>query len=116
MISPLASNFGFNSLCSLCLTRRFMSAENIFPATERDKKTSNRATFKSLISVVCSCLSQMGDNSLVFAILEKVILEQIVSWLTFMQFCYLHGWSCFWASEVSVGQILFISKIEHEIR
>jgi hypothetical protein len=93
-----------------------MSAENIFPATERDMKTSNRATFKSLISVVCSCLSQMGDNSLVFAILEKVILEQIVSWLTFMQFCYLHRWSCFWASEVSVGQILFISKIEHEIR
>ncbi|KAJ6711391.1 hypothetical protein OIU79_007775 [Salix purpurea] len=51
--------------------------ENIFPATDRDKKTSNHATFKSLTSVVCSCLSQMGDNSLVFVILEKVILEQI---------------------------------------
>ena len=93
-----------------------MSAENIFPATERDIKTSNRATFKSLTSVVCSCLSQMGDNSLIFVILEKVILEQIVSWLTFMQFCYLHRWSCFWASEVSVGQFHFISKREHEIR
>lgn len=93
-----------------------MSAENIFPATERDIKTSNHATFKSLTSVVCSCLSQMGDNSLIFVILEKVILEQIVSWLTFMQFCYLHRWSCFWASEVSVGQFHFISKREHEIR
>lgn len=93
-----------------------MSAENIFPATERDIKTSNRATFKSLTSVVCSCLSQIGDNSLIFAILEKVILEQIVSWLTFMQFCYLHRWSCFWASEVSVGHFHFISKREHEIR
>ncbi|KAJ6427637.1 hypothetical protein OIU84_023096 [Salix udensis] len=51
--------------------------ENIFPGTDRDKKTSNHATFKSLTSVVCSCLSQMGDNSLVFVILEKVILEQI---------------------------------------
>ena len=65
-----------------------MSAENVFPATDKDKKTSNHATFKSLTSIVCSCLSQMGDNSLVFVILEKVILEQIVSWLTFMQFCY----------------------------
>ncbi|XP_061950001.1 uncharacterized protein LOC133673263 isoform X2 [Populus nigra] len=62
----------------ITLASRFkVFPENIFPATERDKKTSNRATFKSLISVVCSCLSQMGDNSLVFAILEKVILEQI---------------------------------------
>ena len=56
-----------------------MSAENIFPATESNMKTSNRGTFKSLTNVVCSCLSQMGDNSIVFVILEKVILEQIVS-------------------------------------
>ncbi|KAG6754021.1 hypothetical protein POTOM_042029 [Populus tomentosa] len=84
----------------ITLASRFkVFPENIFPATERDIKTSNRATFKSLTSVVCACLSQMGDNSLIFAILEKVILEQIVSWLTFMQFCYLHRWSCFWASE-----------------
>ncbi|KAJ6406757.1 hypothetical protein OIU84_010299 [Salix udensis] len=51
--------------------------ENIFPATESNMKTSNRGTFKSLTNVVCSCLSQMGDNSIVFVILEKVILEQI---------------------------------------
>ncbi|XP_024016946.1 uncharacterized protein LOC21387601 isoform X3 [Morus notabilis] len=50
---------------------------NIFPVTENDAKISNRGTFKSVISIVCSYISQMGDNSLVFEILENVVLEQI---------------------------------------
>ncbi|KAJ6330565.1 hypothetical protein OIU76_009205 [Salix suchowensis] len=62
----------------ITLVSRFkVFPENIFPATESNMKISNRGTFKSLTNVVCSCLSQMGDNSIVFVILEKVILEQI---------------------------------------
>ncbi|KAI9153867.1 hypothetical protein LWI28_017694 [Acer negundo] len=54
-------------------------AENIYPAIENDVKISNCGTFKSLTNAVCSCLSQMGDDSLVFQILEKVILDQLLS-------------------------------------
>lgn len=57
----------------------FMSAGDAHPDIEEDTKISNHQTFKSLIRVVCSCLAQMGDNVLLLAILEKVILEQIVS-------------------------------------
>lgn len=41
----------------------------------------NRKALKSLTRIVQSCLSEMGDNSLVFQMLEKVILEQMASWL-----------------------------------
>ncbi|XP_021822389.1 uncharacterized protein LOC110763822 isoform X1 [Prunus avium] len=37
----------------------------------------NRKALKSLTRIVQSCLSEMGDNSLVFQMLEKVILEQM---------------------------------------
>ncbi|XP_059668653.1 uncharacterized protein LOC132313744 [Cornus florida] len=50
--------------------------ERICPIMEKDE-ISNRGTFKSITSVVCSCLSQMGDDYLVLQILEKVILDQI---------------------------------------
>ncbi|XP_061963933.1 uncharacterized protein LOC133688459 [Populus nigra] len=59
----------------ITLVSRFK--ENIFPAIENNMETSNRGTFKSLTNIVCSCLSQMGDNSIVFAMPEKVILEQM---------------------------------------
>lgn len=36
-------------------------------------------TFKALTKLVCRCLSEMGDGSIVLQILEKVLLEQIVS-------------------------------------
>ncbi|XP_055961555.1 uncharacterized protein LOC126676537 isoform X2 [Mercurialis annua] len=52
--------------------------ENLSPLTE-DVKTSNRGTLKSLGRVVCSCLSEMGDNSLVLLILERIIIQQILS-------------------------------------
>jgi pre-rRNA-processing protein IPI1 len=54
-------------------------AGNMYPLLESDTKIRNHGTFKLLTSVVCSKLSQIGDNSLVFQTLEKVILEQIVS-------------------------------------
>ncbi|KAJ0027211.1 hypothetical protein Pint_36174 [Pistacia integerrima] len=52
--------------------------ETMHPAVESDAKISNRGTFKLLTNAVCSCLSQMGDNSLVFQILEKAILNQLL--------------------------------------
>ncbi|GAV57315.1 Ipi1_N domain-containing protein [Cephalotus follicularis] len=51
--------------------------EDRHPAAESDEKISNPGTFKSLTSVVCSSLSQMGDDSLVFQIVEKVLIEKI---------------------------------------
>ncbi|KAK2639319.1 hypothetical protein Ddye_027114 [Dipteronia dyeriana] len=61
------------------LSRFKVFPENIYPAVENDVKISNRGTFKSLTNAVCSCLSHMGDDSLVFQILEKVILDQLLS-------------------------------------
>lgn len=36
-------------------------------------------TLKSMTTVLCSYMAQMGDNSLVLQIVEKVIIDQIVS-------------------------------------
>lgn len=54
-------------------------AENIYPVIQSDTEIGNRGTYKSVTSVVCSNLSQMGDTSLVFQMVEKVILGQMVS-------------------------------------
>ncbi|KAH7554167.1 hypothetical protein JRO89_XS12G0124800 [Xanthoceras sorbifolium] len=61
------------------LSRFKVFPENINPVVENDVKISNRGTFKLLTNAVCSCLSQMGDDSLVFQLLEKVILDQLLS-------------------------------------
>ncbi|KAH9737959.1 Ipi1 N domain-containing protein [Citrus sinensis] len=53
-------------------------AENIYPDVESDAKISNRGTFKLLTNTVCSCLSRIGDDSLVFQILEQVIFDQLL--------------------------------------
>ncbi|XP_052198998.1 uncharacterized protein LOC127806055 isoform X2 [Diospyros lotus] len=47
-----------------------------FPVLGNDE-ISNRGTFKSITSLVCSCMLQMGDDYLVLRILEKVVLSQI---------------------------------------
>lgn len=60
------------------LSRFKVFPENINPVVESDGKVRNNGTFKSLTNVVCSNLSQIGDSSLVFQILEKVILEEIL--------------------------------------
>ncbi|XP_022766966.1 uncharacterized protein LOC111311659 isoform X2 [Durio zibethinus] len=52
--------------------------ENIYPVIESDVKVSNCGTLKSITSIVCSCLSQMGDSSVVFQIIEKAILDLIL--------------------------------------
>ena len=41
----------------------------------------NHGTYKSVTTVVCSNLSRIGDSFLVFQILEKVTVGQIVSLL-----------------------------------
>lgn len=59
------------------LSRFRVFPENINTVIERDVNISNRGSFKSVTSIVCSCLSQMGDSSLVFIILEKMVLDQM---------------------------------------
>ena len=72
-------------------------AENIHPVKESDIKMRNHGTYKSVTTVVCSNLSQIGDSSLVFQILEKVTVGQIVSLLNSFNlnlylFCSLLNW------------------------
>ncbi|XVF07541.1 hypothetical protein REPUB_Repub06bG0147900 [Reevesia pubescens] len=60
------------------LSRFKVFPENIYTVRESDVKDSNRGTLKSLTSMVCSCLSQMGDSFVVFQILEKVMPDLIL--------------------------------------
>lgn len=46
---------------------------------ECNEQETYRGTLKALTDLVCSRLSNTGDVSLVLQILEKVLLEQIVS-------------------------------------
>ncbi|KAI8562907.1 hypothetical protein RHMOL_Rhmol03G0071900 [Rhododendron molle] len=46
------------------------------PILESDE-ISNRGSFRSVTTVVCSCLLQMGDDFLVFQMLETVVVDQI---------------------------------------
>lgn len=52
-------------------------AEKVCPAIKYDGK-SNRKTFKQVTSIICTCLSQLGDDSLVMEMLEKIIVDHIV--------------------------------------
>ncbi|KAH6762130.1 hypothetical protein C2S52_019563 [Perilla frutescens var. hirtella] len=52
--------------------------EKVYPADNHDGK-SNWKTFRHVTSVVCSCLSEIGDDNLVFQMLEKIIVDQICS-------------------------------------
>ncbi|CAH8272375.1 unnamed protein product [Arabidopsis lyrata] len=53
--------------------------EKLESAIECDEQETYCGTFKELTNLVCSCLSEMGDSSLVLQILEKVFVEQIIS-------------------------------------
>lgn len=77
------SSFCFcTDLCFLTgifsVTKWFWYAEKGCPILENDE-TSNRGTLRSVTTVVCSYLLQMGDDFLVFQMLETVIVDQIVS-------------------------------------
>ncbi|KAK6147324.1 hypothetical protein DH2020_018236 [Rehmannia glutinosa] len=58
------------------LSRFQVYPEKIYPAVEYDGK-SNWRTFKYVTSIVCSCLSQIGDDYLVFQMAEKIIVDHI---------------------------------------
>ncbi|KAA3455232.1 Armadillo-like helical [Gossypium australe] len=60
------------------LSRFRVFPENIDPVRESDVKVSNHGAFKSLTSVLCSYLSQMGDSSVVLQILDKAIIGLIL--------------------------------------
>ncbi|XP_022888460.1 uncharacterized protein LOC111403998 isoform X1 [Olea europaea var. sylvestris] len=50
--------------------------EETYPVVKHEAR-SNRGTYKSVTSIVCSCLSQIGDAHLVFQMLEKIIVDLI---------------------------------------
>lgn len=58
------------------LSRYKIFPEKSYPIME-DDGTSNFGTFKSITRVVCSFLPQIGDDYLVFQMLEKVVVNQI---------------------------------------
>ncbi|MBA0615680.1 hypothetical protein Godav_015799 [Gossypium davidsonii] len=60
------------------LSRFKVFPENIDPVRESDVKVSNHGAFKSLTSVLCSYLSQMGDSSVVLQILDQAIIGLIL--------------------------------------
>lgn len=43
------------------------------------KSDPRRQALKSITTVLCSYIAQMGDNALVLQMIEKVIIDQIVS-------------------------------------
>ncbi|XP_019055083.1 PREDICTED: testis-expressed sequence 10 protein homolog isoform X2 [Nelumbo nucifera] len=49
----------------------------LYTHVENAKKISNRETFKAITGAVCSCLRQMGDDALIFQIVQRVILDEI---------------------------------------
>jgi hypothetical protein len=53
-------------------------AEKLQSSIECNERETYCGTFKEVTKLVCSCLSEMGDSSLVLQIVEKVLLEQIV--------------------------------------
>ncbi|CAN0879364.1 hypothetical protein LINGRAHAP2_LOCUS13000 [Linum grandiflorum] len=61
------------------LSRFVASPESISCSRETDATTNNHGIIKSMTSAISLCLSQLGDKSLVFLMLEGVILEQLSS-------------------------------------
>ncbi|XP_050380757.1 uncharacterized protein LOC126797993 isoform X2 [Argentina anserina] len=68
-----------------------LSRFSVFPETvnvvEKEVNISNKGTFKSITNIVCSCLSQMGDSSLVLTVLEKMVLDQMLQNLPIDNVC-----------------------------
>ncbi|GJU30927.1 armadillo-like helical domain-containing protein [Tanacetum coccineum] len=58
------------------LCRYEVFPENSSVSMEKCRK-SNSGVFRSVTSTICSCLSQIGDDHLVFKILEGAVIDQI---------------------------------------
>ncbi|GFP86523.1 testis-expressed sequence 10 protein [Phtheirospermum japonicum] len=54
-----------------------LSRFQVYPEKVDPAVKSNWTTFKSVTSIACSCLSQIGDDHLVFQMVEKIIVDQI---------------------------------------
>lgn len=54
--------------------------------TARHEGNSRQSTFRLITSVICSYLSQTGDDYLVLQMLEKLIIDQMVSRLILAKF------------------------------
>lgn len=52
----------------------------------RHEGNSRQSTFRLITSVICSYLSQSGDDYLVLQMLEKLIIDQMVSRLILAKF------------------------------
>ncbi|KAL9671440.1 hypothetical protein QQ045_009008 [Rhodiola kirilowii] len=59
------------------LSRYQVSSDTISHGMETGSKTLNHGVFKSVIAVICSALSQLGDSSLVLQMLESVTVDQM---------------------------------------
>lgn len=60
------------------LIARFKVYPKLFGMELKDGEFSNRGAFRFLTGFVCSCLTQMGDNSLVLKLLGKNIFDEIL--------------------------------------
>ncbi|XP_076958532.1 uncharacterized protein LOC143634296 [Bidens hawaiensis] len=70
------------------LSRYQVSSESGSLGVEICEK-SNTGHFRSVTSVVCSCLHQIGDDHLVFKMLEKAAIDQISNKLSLENTCAL---------------------------
>ncbi|CAE6088219.1 unnamed protein product [Arabidopsis arenosa] len=71
----ITDHFGF----LITLIARFkVVPEKLQSPIECNERETYCGTFKEVTKLVCSCLSEMGDSSLVLQIVEKVLLEQII--------------------------------------
>ncbi|GER29010.1 ARM repeat superfamily protein [Striga asiatica] len=52
------------------------STEKGYPAV-KDNQKPNWKAYKSITCMVCSCLSQIGDDCLIFQMMEKIIVDQL---------------------------------------
>ncbi|OVA09115.1 Pre-rRNA-processing protein IPI1/Testis-expressed sequence 10 protein [Macleaya cordata] len=59
------------------LARFKVIPEKFYCAMEDNEKISNRGTFKALTDAVCSCLSRIGDDTLVLQILQKTMVSEL---------------------------------------
>ncbi|KAJ0429000.1 putative testis-expressed protein 10/pre-rRNA-processing protein Ipi1 [Helianthus annuus] len=60
------------------LSRYQVSSESNSPAVDKGRK-SNVGLFRSVTSVICSCLPQIGDDHLVLKMLEGAVIDQIAN-------------------------------------
>ncbi|KAK6942537.1 hypothetical protein RJ641_027914, partial [Dillenia turbinata] len=73
LVMSILQIISFSSSLYFHVTKFF----RIYPELENDEKISNRGTLKSVTSIICSCMLQIGDNKLVFEILDEVLLDQM---------------------------------------